>query len=310
MPLGTGAGGLLGIALEATSGTYLAPTKFVPINSESLHNVEATQRRRPIRESADIIGAVAGDEHTEGEIEMEALEDCIVHFLHAARVTVVKGGTLPNFTYTFTPSSIAVPARTLSITVVRSGQVFGYTGCIVGSFTFGITNGMLTFSVSIVGRDEAAQAAPTATWPSSVPFGAGTYSIEVPTGTPVVDTDTFEWMRNDNPEPQFRLKDTGRGAQFAKFGEGETTLTLGRDFLTRADYDLFKSVTAESITLSATKGVNNSITLLTPVTFKDTYEVGLSGQGDLLRANVAYFATIDAAGKSYQIDIATQEDIV
>jgi hypothetical protein len=309
MPYGTGAGGLLGVALETVSGTYLAPTKFVPINSENLHVVEDTQWRRPIRESADIIGAVAGNEHAEGDLEMESLEDCIVYFLLAARANVVKTGTTPNFTYTFTPSSIAIPTRTLSITIKRSEQIFGYTGCIVGSFKFGINNGLLTFGVSIIARSEATQSSPTATWPTSTPFGAGTYEVEIPTGTPVIDTDTFEWTREDNGEPQFRLKNSGRGAQFNKFGEGETSFTMSRDFLTRADYDLFKAIAAQSISITASKGVNNEISILTPVTFKETYEVGLSGQGDLLMASVGYRAAIDATGKSYEIALKTQEDI-
>lgn len=309
MPYGIGAGGLVGIALEAVSGTYTAPTKYVPINSESLHMVEATQFRRPIRASADVIGAVAGNENTEGDVEMEALEDCLIYFLYCSRTTIVKSGVSPNFTYTVTPSAAAVPVKTMSMTIVRSDQVFGYTGLVVGSYTFGINNGMLTFNVSMIGRDEATQTTPTPTWPTTVPFGAGQYSIEVPTATPVTDTDTFEWTCEDNAEAQFRLKSPGRGAQFVKYGERDVTWTMGRDFLTRADYDLFKSVTSQSITLTATKGANNSVSLLTPVSFKETYEVGLSGQGDLLRSNVGYRAAIDGTGKSYQLVVKTQEDI-
>src|SRR5690554_5274947 len=129
MPYGIGAGGLMGIALEATAGTYVAPTKYVPFTSESLHIVEDTQWRRPIRESADVIGAVPGNEHGEGDIEMEALEDIIPYFLYCGRTSIVKGGTTPNFTYTVTPTAAAVPTATMSITIKRSDQIFGYTGC-------------------------------------------------------------------------------------------------------------------------------------------------------------------------------------
>lgn len=311
MPLSIGAEGLVGVAFEATAGTYAAPTKYIPINSESLHIVEETQRRRPIRQNADIIGAVAGNEHAEGDIEMEALEDCLIYFLYAARTSVNKSGSTPNFTYAVTPRHTALPttARTLSITIVRSGQVFAYTGCVVSSFGFGIDNGMLTFRASIIGRAEATQSSPTATWPSTVPFAMGQYSIEIPTATPVTDTDTFEFTRNDNGEAQFRLKSTGRTADFVKFGEGESTLNLSRDFLTRTDYDAFKAITSQSITLSATKGANNSVTILMPVAYKDTYETGLSGQGDLLRASISYFGTIDGSGNSYTVTVKTQEDI-
>lgn len=308
MPLGIGAGGLMGVALEAVAGTYTAPTKYVPFTSETLHFMEDTQKRRPIRESADVIGAVAGNEHAEGTIEMEALEDVIPYFLYAARTSIVKSGAV-NFTYTVTGSAVAIPTKTLSITIKRSDQIFGYTGCVVGSYKFGVNNGLMTFSVNIIARQEASQASPTAVWPTSVPFGAGTYSIEVPTATQVFDVDTFEWSCEDNAEPNFRLKNTNRGADYVNFGERDVTWTLNRDFITRADYDLFKSVTAQSITIAASKGVNNSISILTPVSYKETYEVGLSGQGDLNRANIGYFGTIDGTGKSYQITIKTQEDI-
>ena len=230
--------------------------------------------------------------------------------MYASRTNIVKSGSTPNFTYTITPTAVAVPVKTMSITIKRSDQIFGYTGCVVSSFKFGINNGLLTYGASIIARNEASQSSPTATWPATVPFGAGTYSIEIPTATPVTDTDTFEWTCEDNAEAQFRLKSTGRGADFVNFGERDVTWTMNRDFLTRADYDLFKAVTSQSITISATKGVNNSITILTPVSLKETYEVGLSGQGDLNRANIGYRAVIDGTGKSYQIVIKTQEDII
>lgn len=311
MPLGIGAGGLMGIALEVTPGTYVAPTKYVPFLSESLHQVEDTQFRRPIRQSAAAIGAVAGNEHAEGDIEMEALEDVIPYFLYCSRTAIVKSGSTPNFTYTLTgnATNLAIPTKTMSITIVRSDQVFGYTGVTVGSFKFTINNGILNFGVSLIARNEATQSTPTATWPSTVPFGMGQYIIEVPTGSTVTDTDTFEWTVEDNAEAKFRLKNTGRGADFVNFGERDVTWTMSRDFLTRADYDLFKSVTSQSIQLTATKGANNSIVLLTPVSFKETYEVGLSGQGDLNMASIGYRATIDGTGKDYQITIKTQEDI-
>jgi hypothetical protein len=306
--LGIGAGGIMGVALETTAGTYVAPTKFIPFLSESLTFQEETQWRRPIRESADVIGAVAGDEHAEGDIEMEALEDCVIYFLYAARTSIIKTGTT-NLTYAVTGTSAAIPTETLSITIVRSGEVFAYTGVTVGSFKFNINNGMLQFGCSVVARQEATQSLPVPTWPTTVPFGAGQYIIEVPTGSTVEDTDTFEWTVEDNAEPQFRLKNTGRGASFVSYGERDVTWTMARDFTSRADYDLFKSVTSQSVTLTATKGVNNSIAMLTPVSYKETYEVGLSGQGDLVRANIGYRGTINGSGNAYTLTLKTQEDV-
>lgn len=291
-------------------GTYVAPTKFFPFNSESIAVTEQTVWRRPIRQSADIIGAVAGNFNPEGELQLESLEDVVLWFLWASRTSIVKTGSAPDYTYTITPTPAAVPNKTLSLTIVRNGIVFGYTGICLSSFNFGIDNGLLTFGTNVIGRDEAVQSLPVPTWPTTTPFGAGMYTIEIPTGVTVLDTDTFEFSVEDNAEAQFRLKSTGRGAEFIKYGERASTLTVERDFESRTDYDAFKAVTAQSITLTASKGANNSIALLAPVAIKDTYTVGLSGQGDLVRASIAYQNIIDGTGKSWQITIKTQEDIV
>lgn len=292
-----------------TSGTYAPPTKFFPFNSETVKYVQDTQWRRPIRMSAGIIGAVPGNAHVEGDMEMEALEDVVPYFLHCARATVVKSGTT-NYSYVYTPSASAVPLRTFSLTIERiPGTTHGYTGCVVSSFKFGINNGMLTFTISIIGRNEANQTDLTPTWPTSVPFGAGQYSIEIPTGTAVLDTDTFEFTCDDQATPQYRLKSTDRGATFVNYGERNCTTHFERDFVDRTDYDAFKALTAQTITITGSKGANNSISALIPVAIKDTYEVALNGQGTLVRAVVQYQNVIDSTGKEYQLTVKTQESL-
>jgi hypothetical protein len=293
----------------ANPGVYAAPVKYIPFMSESLTSVQSTIWRRPIRQSADIIGAVPGNFNVEGDISIEGMEDCILYFLYASRNSVVKTGTT-NYSYVFTPTANAIPARTMSITVVRNGIVFGFTGVVVGSQTFTVEDGILMYNISCIGRDEAVQSAPTPTWPTTVPFGAGQYSIEIPTATPVLDTDTFEFAIDDSAEAQFRLKSTGRGAQFIKYGERSVTLSLERDFEARTDFDAFKALTAQDISIVASKGVNNKITLNSPVTIKDTYEVQNSGQGDLVRASISYNSVINASGVSYTITVLSQENVV
>jgi hypothetical protein len=309
MAFGIGASGIAGLALETVSGTYVAPTKFFPFNSESLNFIQSTVWRRPIRNSASIIGAVPGNVNTAGDMAMEALADVVAYFLYASRTSVTKTGAGP-YTYVFKPAPLAVPSRTLSITIVRDGIVFGYTGIVVSSFNFTIDNGILNFNVTMVGSDESVQTTPTATWPTTTPFGAGQYSVEMPTGTPVEDMDNFTWTSEDNAEPQFRLRAAGaRGAKFVKFGEHNSTLTVDRDFQTRADFDAFKALTSNSLTLTATKGVNESITLLLGAAIADTYTVNLSGQGDLVRASVTYQAVADATGIDYTITVKNAENI-
>lgn len=310
MAQGIGAAGILGIALETTSGTYLAPTKYIPMESESLQYMQDTIWRRPIRQSADVIGAVPGNVHVEGDIGFEAITDAVAILLYAARHTVTKTLAGP-YKYNYIPNANALPVKTLSLTVVRNGVVFGYTGMVISSFTFTVEDGILKFNCSFQGRDEAVQSLPTATWPTTVPFGAGMYTVEIPTATQVFDTDEFEFAVEQNAEPQYRLKSGGqRGAQFIKYGENAVTASVTRDFDTRTDYDAYKALTAQSLTIKAIQtAVVNEIDIVMPAAIKDTYEVTMPGQGDLVRASISYQLVIDGTGKSYSIDIWTAENI-
>jgi hypothetical protein len=307
MPPGIGASGFAGLALEATPGTYVAPTKFFPMTEESLQYQQENDYRRPIRQSADVIGAVLGNAHIEGDVTMEALSDVVPYFLDAARGNLVKTGVGP-FTYTFTPNAVAIPNKTLSLTVVRNGSVFGYTGCIVAGYNFSIEDtGKLMFKVSVLGLDEAAQSLPTATWGTSVPFGAGMYNFQIPTASQIFDADTFELDVNDNADAQYRLKNTGRGAQFVAFGEREANIKTERDFITRTEYDAFKAGTVTTITFQAIQDVNNEIDIVGNVGIRDTYEVNLGGQGDLLRASIQYNLMANASGVPHTIVVKTPE---
>jgi hypothetical protein len=306
MAPGIGASGIMGIAHETTAGTYVAPAKYIPFYDESLKFEQATNYRRPVRASADVIGAVSGDSFISGDINMEALHDCVPYFLYCSRVTIVKAGAGP-FTYTCTPSATAIPARTMSITIVRNGIVFAYTGCVVSSFTFTIDNGTLMFKPSIVGLDEAVQSAPTPVWPTSVPMGAGSFNLQIPTASQVFDTDKFDFKVDDKGKPNFRLKNTGTGAQFVSYAERDVSLDVERDFQTRTEYDLFKSETAQAISFTATGGAN-SFVITMATTIIDTYEVNIGSQGDLVRAAISYIGTLGASN-AYGIVVTTPEVI-
>jgi hypothetical protein len=296
----------MGVALESVPGTYTAPQKYIPFMKESLKYEQDTDWRRPIRQTPDVVGAVAGDSHIEGDIDMEALHDCVIYFLMCARISFVKSGAGP-YSYAGTPTAVAIPAKTMSITIVRNGVVYAYTGCIVSAFTFTVDEGKLMFKPEIVGRDEAVQSAPTATWPTSVPFGAGSYNLQIPTASQVFDTDTFELKIDDKGEPQYRLKNTGTGAQFISYGEREISLSTERDFDSRAEYDAYKALTAQSITM--TVGSSPGFVFTVASAIKDTYEVNLDGQGDLVRAKVEYVGTL-GAGNAYGLVVNTTESIV
>src|SRR6266496_1983915 len=306
---GTPTGAFPLVNTAANPGVYVPPTKFIPYLSESLKFTQQTNWRRPIRNTPGLVGASAGFSNAEGDVSIEALTDCIIYFLSASRCTFTKTVGAQN-TYVFTPSAVAVPSRTLSITIVRNGVVYGYVGCTVGSFKFEVSNAVLQFTPTVVSTNETVQSLPVATWPTTVPFGAGQYNLQIPTATQIFDSDGFTFESNDNGAAQFRLISANTGAQFVAFGESEATISITRDFFNRTEYDAFKVLTAKSITLTATHtSPVESIALLAPTAIVDTYEVNIGGQGDLVRASVAYQCAIDGTGKHYQLTVITAENM-
>lgn len=305
-----GASNIMGIAPEVTANTYVAPAKFIPYDEENLNWQQDPVTRRPLRNTPGLVGIMPGNAHIEGDIKMDALTDVLVYFMKASRCTLVKTGAGP-YVYTYTPVANGIAASTMSITVKRGSEVMGYTGCVLGGLTLTVDdNGVMKASAKIVGSDEATQAALTGiVWPTSVPFNAGQYKLQIPTATQVFDTDTFECEINDNAEPQFRMKDTGRGAQFIKFGESEAKISVTRDWETRAQYDIYKALTAQSITLDASQSASEKISILMPVGYTSSYEIETGGPGDLVRANVEYEGGIDGTGKHYQLTITSTVNV-
>lgn len=312
MAVGVGASGYVGIAPEAVPGTYVAPTKFLVLTDESMQFQQETKWRRPLRGIADVAGGLPGNSHVAGDVSVEITHDTLPHILLAARGTTIKTGTTPNFTYTFTPTAVAVPTKTLSITVVRNGVAFGFVGCVVGSQAYTIDDGTLMATFSITGRDEGTQSVPTPTHTTTLPYGAGEYKLEIPTASQVFDADAFSLTINDGADPQFRIGDS-RAARFIKFGERSVELTTERDFESRTDFDNYKALVSQSITLKAghTGPARDDITFLVPQGVKDSYEIsGMSGQAELIRASITNQGVYDATtSKSYSIVVKTSEDV-
>jgi len=309
MVVGIGGAGSFGMALEAVAGTYLAPTQFLPIRSESLNFVDEVQYTRPIMGVVDPVHAVPGPQKVEGDVEFEVLSSELAFMLHAARLTVVKTGG-PDFKYVFTPSSAAeAPLKTLSLTIVRNNIVFGYAGCVVGGLEFTVDNGVFVCTMNILGESEGTESAPTEVFPTDVPFGADDYTIEIPTASSVTDVDTFTWSLDDSAEAVYRLGNAQQAA-FVKFGERTVTLSVERDFESKTDYDAFKALTAQEIRILVSKSATDQVEIFTRSAIKSSYEVNLSSQGDLLRGAIEYMGKYDfAETESFEITVDAAIDI-
>lgn len=307
MAVAIGGSGVMGVAIETVIGTYLAPTKFVAFNTESLKMDPGLVERRPVRGVAGLVDLLPGYISVEGDVEFDVTTDVLLMFMVASRATYTKSGTGP-YVYTFTPGSAAVGAKTLSISIKRNGEVFGYTGCSVSALTIAIgDDGKMTATASIIGMDETTQAALTPTWPTNPTFYAGMYALQVPTSTAIFDADTFEFAFDDSGQKNSRIS-TSRVSKFTSFGDNSTSIKLSRDFENRAEYDIFRAATARSITMIATSGAD-IINLVMGVSKVSSYEINIGGTSDLLRASVEYAGLIDGTGKPFSMVITTTENI-
>jgi len=308
--LSIGASGYVGVAVEPVSGTYTAPTKFFPIRSENFTWNQNTNQRRVIRGTADVIGAVAGNGSVEGDIDCELLSDVLPYFLLAARGELSQTGASPDFVYTFVPTHGAKAPNTLSITVVRSGEAFGYVGCNTSSMSFSVDNDQAVVGFSMLGMREEPVAVPAApVYTDDVPYGSGEWIIQVPTATQIFDADNFSFEVDDSGTVQNRLKDV-LGAQFISFGERSVSASIDRDFEDRDEYNEFKELTEKSISVRAGSAANDYVELTASRTYIEDYEVSLSGVGELVRASVTYIGIHDDnEGGAYNIEIATSEDL-
>lgn len=304
MTVEVGGAGTMGLGFEATLGTYVAPTKWIPFRSETLSLVQEPYYRMNIRGVADRTGIVPGYLHTEGDIEVEVTSDILPYLMYLARVSISKTGAGP-YVYTFTPAHVAKAStaasgavrRTASLLIQRSSNPMAYLGSSVGQIALTVDNGVLIGTFSIVGTNESAQSAGTPTWPTAAPFGPGKVTLEIPTATPRSDADTFTLTINDNLVAANRLNGS-RGAAYQNWGEREITLSVETDFDTLTDFNAFVAETNQAITI---KGVNtvgsDEMSVVLNATAPDAYVTNLSALGDVNRATLNYhgfYNTTDA----------------
>ena len=327
MPAGLGGGGKVGIAFETVMGTYVAPTIFVPVLNESLIYREEKYYSEQIRQQTIVSDVKPGYYHVEGDIEMEADPTNLPYWLYASRHTITKTGAGP-YVYKFVPSSAgsastaagATP-KTLSITIVRNGVVFGYTGCVVGGWEFTIEDAVLRVTMNVLGLAEAVQAAPSPTWTPADLLGADSHrvylaaSAAAPTfGAADVNFNGFTFRMNYNPEAQNRIR-ADRQASYISYGITEAEIESELDFLDRTDYDNFVNNVQRAIKLESSNGGvtfaagTSGVKLQGNRVSYDAYDVDLEGMGDLIMADFTGRMVGIAAGDAYQVEVKSPANI-
>lgn len=317
MALGIGGAGILGVSFEAVYGTYVAPDKFIPVRSESLTHTEDKQFLSPIRGLASPSYVKRGYTREEGDIQFEVTSDILIYFLYAARTTPSRVGASAPYTYTFIPASVVQPTteatastrKTLSIYILRAGEVFAYTGCTVTSLSFTIDNGDLICTAHVMGLAiDVTKGVTASAYDAWVPFGPGDIGIELPSATERIDIDTFTIEINDNGEALNRVQGGGeRGPSYVRWGERGVTGSFEHDFLDLSEFTAFDSNTSRVMIITAShSAVNDQVKLTLNNLYTTTYPVNLPGLGDLVRASVDLTA-MGGGSSQYEFEIITNE---
>lgn len=317
---GLSGAGAFGIALEATKGTWTAPTVWIPVLSEGFRYVENRYFSPQIREESMFSDVKQGYYHIEGDMEMEADARFLPYLLHAAPHTIGKTGTGP-WEYTFVPSGAGSTStgagniqKTLAITIIRNAQVFRYSGCTCGSLRFFIDEGILKFGTNLFGEEEVAAGAPGApSWVASSLYGADASAIfsDAAGATPAFATqemgfEGFTWEANFNPTAENRII-RERSANYIAFHQTEISLDTTLDFENRTEYDNFVATTQKAFRLESLNGgvsfaaATDAVRVDTNRVVYETYDLGLSGLADIIKAGVTGQGIALASGDAYKL---------
>lgn len=320
MPAGLSGSGHVGFAFETTKGTYVAPTIYVPILSESFRYVEDRYFSPQIRQATEFSDVKQGYYHIEGTIEMEVDVNFLPYFLFCTRHTPAFAAGV----YTFVPSTAGSTStaasgmvqRTASITITRNEIARGYAGCTCGSFRFFVDGGVLKVEMNMIGESDSAQSVPTPTWAAPQLFGADAHYIRTDTsgtapafaGSASVDFNGFEWQADFGAEAQNRIVAT-RSASYVSFGQTVITMTTELDFVDVTEYNNFVATTQKAIRFESLNGgatfaaCTQGVQIDTRRGVYETYDLGLSGLADLIMAGVTMQGIGIAAATSYTIKV-------
>jgi Phage tail tube protein len=328
MPVGLGGGGAVGVAIETTNGTFEDPTVWVPIISETFRYTENRYFSEQLRQQVMDSDVKQGFYHIEGDIVMEVDTHFLPYFQYASRHTTTKTGTGP-YVYKSVPNKTASVdaavtggAKTLSITAIRNDVLFGYAGCVVGSYAFEIVDGVLRVTLAMMGLSQEHPAGPyTPVWADPDLLGADAHAVfvgsaaAVPTfGAASNDFNGMTMTFNHNPTAENRIR-KDRAASYIAFHKTDVTFNTELDFVDATEYDKFVATTQAGIKMESTQGTGDFDTESDGTRLQinrfayETYDVDLPGMGDIIMAGVTGHGLSVTGGDGYEIHCKSATNI-
>ena len=256
----------LGLAIETTPGTRVAPNRFLEFDSESLQlNIDRIQRDGMRAGRRMHHGWSPGVYQTGGSVEFDLSSAAVGAVFHAAIGAVTTTGAGP-YTHTFVPG--ALPSMTVQ--VGRPTIPFDYLGTYVNSWSLSANpNEHAKMSLDLVGMEEArTHDLATATYAQGDFFTFVHGELTIAGDEKPVDSVSLSCDNSLSLYHQIKSTNAGRPSIFED-GRRMYGGTVTTDFENLTDYNRFINATEVALVLSFTSGPN-SLTLTGNVRFDGT----------------------------------------
>lgn len=331
MPAGIGASAAVGFAFETTLGTYVPPTIWIPVLEESLVYTEDKYYSQQLRQQVTDSDVLPSYYHVEGDIRLEVDVNYLPYLMYCSRHTITKTGAGP-YTYKFTPNIAGATStaasgavqRTASITVLRNGVFFGYTGCTMGGYEFTVSTdeGVLMATMNVMGNGEE-DGSGTTSWIAPELFGADCHRVSVDTAgispafaSPSQDFNGYTFRANHNPEPQNRLIPQ-RKAVFTKFGKTDFSVESELDFIDKTEYNNFKAAAVKAFQFESRRPGNavsfvaatEAVRITTYRAAYDRYDINVDDIASLIIGGFEGHGLNITGGDAYAIEVKSPVNI-
>jgi len=248
-----GALGYVGYGVEVTDGTFVAPTKWLPVSSFSFEDSNDFIVPDQIRHSRDKYIAMAAPYVVSGSMEMELIPTDIASLLKSAFAASVASSSYAGggYQHVYTPAS-AEPTFTFESSAADV-LIMRYAGVRVNTLEIKAAYGeIVTASFGLEGTNRAKQgSAGSPTYSNVVPFHFSGVDIKVASGTLLTTVKEFTFGVNNNMERIGTLRKTRSWKRMA-LGMREVTLSLTIDFTDTSEYDRFLAETIFDVDLHMT----------------------------------------------------------
>lgn len=314
-----GALGYVGYGIEVTDGTFVAPTKYLPVSSFSFEDSNDFITPDQIRHSRDRYIAMVAPYSVSGSMEMELIPTETAHLLKSAWAATVATGAYAGggYEHTFTPAS-AEPTFTFESSAADI-LVMRYSGVRVNTLEIKAAFGeIVTASFGLEGVNRAKQGSTSSpTYTNVQPFHFTGADVHVAAGTLLTHVKDFTFGTNNNFERIGTLRRTRAWKRMA-FGMREVTLAMTLDFTDTSEYDRFLAESVFDVDLflegSAAgltgMGSNKPVLRIQPTNVRwNKVNVPLSA-GDYLEQAVEALIVAPIGGDIFTADLINNEQNV